>query len=353
MRFRIQNNEAVRLSNLKDDSQKTKSDFIVIKKDENRKALHTEAVLRWNDTPHGKKKRKDDQDLRHLNNKEKRADHVNKLIIEKGIDVSSKTLSDKDAFDYILKLIDDKHSPIGKEIYITLGEMTLREAFWEGNFDGAMYALTSRGSATVGGSCAEYIGFLVSNRRHPVLTIDTDCKKFKYCDQAFNDLGLVYCPIRALTTYADCTTMESAFQLLFDFLEIGRHRLWVKSGNGHSQLPLRKVDVKYIERSGDKTPTFMFGITILRNISNVKRSINANGRNVVVSITGGNGVACTVNQPLIPRMFTNESQWEALVAAQATLPPNFIDRSRKRKADALEDGVNGGVVCVGGLNEFQ
>ena len=337
MRSRIQNAEALRLISLKDDSEKTKSDFNVLNKVQHRKALHTEAVLRWNGTPHGKKKRKDDQELRHLNEKVNRADHINKLITEKGLKVSSEPLSDKDAFDYILKLIDDKDSPIGKDIFDTLDGMTLREAFWEGNFEGAMYALTSRGSATVGGSCAEYIGFLVSNRRTPVLTIATDGNKFKYSDQAFKDLGLVYCPIRVLTTYADCTTMESAFQLLFDFLEIGRHRLWLKSGNGHSQLPLRKVDVKYIVGSGDQNPTFMFGITILKNVSGVKRSTDANGRDVVVSITGGNGIACTVNQPILSRSFTNQSQSEALVATQAILGPNFMDQSRKRKVDAVDE----------------
>ena len=270
---------------------------------------------------------------------EKKAAVVEEFILNTGIDITTVPLSDAHAFNYIMDLMEDTDSVIGKAIFDALGGMTLRTAFWDGEFNGAMYALISRGAADVGGCHAEAIRFLLNNKcgSSTVLTRADNGERFRYTDQEFKDLELVYCPIRVCNNYADVTTMESAFQLLFDYLEVGRHRLWLRSGNGYSKLILRKVDMKYIKDTNDDNPKFMFGITILKKVSVVERTTDSNGKDVVVSITGGLGTKCRVNQPLRSAPICNESQREALAAAQATLGPNFRDRSRKRKAAVLDE----------------
>ncbi|KAJ1474253.1 hypothetical protein T484DRAFT_1751698, partial [Baffinella frigidus] len=148
----------------------------------------------------------------------KKMDKATEFIRSNGLDIGSASLLDDEAFKFILNLIDDTESEVGKGIYEALG-MTLRTAFWEGKSNSAMYALMSRGDATMGGCKAEFTRFIVSNPMNtPILTRADNNKSFKYADKEFQDLQLVYCPIRAFSNYADVTTFESAFQLLFDFL---------------------------------------------------------------------------------------------------------------------------------------
>ncbi len=80
----------------------------------------------------------------------------------------------------------------------------------------------------------------------------------------------------------------------------------------------------------------MFGITIMKNVKIVERKTDANGKDIVACITAGLGTKCNVNHPLRLTHYINESQQAALAKAQATLPPNFTDRSNKRKADDIE-----------------
>jgi hypothetical protein len=273
----------------------------------------------------------------------KKAAVVEEFMHNNGIEVSTVPLSDEDAFKYLMDLIDDTESVVGKAIFDALGGMTLRTGFWEGECTSAIYALISRGAADVGGCHAESIRFLLKNKSgsSAVLTRADNGEHFKYTDKDFKDLQLVYCPIRVCNSYADVTTMESAFQLLFDFLEVGRHRLWQRSGNGHSKLALRKCDMKYIEDSGDKNPKFMFGITILKNVSVLDRTIDCNGKDIVSYTSGGLGTTCKVNKSLSHTFLCDESQEKALVEAQAMLPPNFMaaEACRKRKAEFMEDSV--------------
>ena len=267
----------------------------------------------------------------------KKSDNVSKFVEETGMDLDAGVLSDQDAFKFVLELIEDYESVVGKAIFDALGGMTLRTAFWEGGSNAAMYALTSRGAADVGGATAEYVRFLLRNAKNmPILTHTDNNKRFKYSDQEFKDLELVYCPIKSCNSFADVTTLESAFQILFDFLEIGSKRLWKVSGHGKSSLLLRKVDMKYIKDTGDKNPKFMFGITILKNVSVLRRSPNANGNDTAVSITAGRGTKCNVNWPVRSNPIVSESQREELIKAQATLPPNFMERDRMRKAGDLQ-----------------
>jgi hypothetical protein len=249
-----------------------------------------------------------------------RLDKAYEFIEVNGVDISATSLSDEEAFKYIVNLMDDTESLVGKGIYEALGGMTLRTAYWEGKSDSAMYALMSRGDATVGGCKAEFSRFLVANATNtPILTRGDDNQSFKYTDKLFQDLGLIYCPIRAFDNYADVTTLESAFQLLFDFLEVGRQRLWKVSGVGKSTLPLRKCDKLYIERTNDKKLVFMFGITIMRNVTVVERKTEASGKEIVTCITGGLGTKCNVNQGTRRAPIINESQRTALVKAQASI----------------------------------
>jgi hypothetical protein len=136
-------------------------------------------------------------------------------------------------------------------------------------------------------------------------------------------------------TGAGCSAIN--YQSLFNFLELGRHRLWKTSGQGNSDLLLRKVDIKYMKENDNLLPKFLFGITILKNVSVIERGIDGNGNDVVRSISGGKGTVCNVNYPTRMGAHINDSQRDALAKAQATLPPNFMDRAaRKRKADALD-----------------
>jgi hypothetical protein len=270
----------------------------------------------------------------------KKLDKAHAFINENGIniDIDAAPLSDRQAFQYILSLIDDTDSAVGQYIFHVLDGMTLRTAFWEGKSDSAMYALMSRGDAMMGASKAESIRFLVANKTNmPTLTNGDTNKRFKYTEQQFKDLQLVYCPIAAFNTYSDVTTLESAFQLFFDFLEVGSQRLWKVSGVGNSILPLRKCDRLYTARTNDKDLRYMFGITVMKNVVVTKRAADAHVNDAVVSITGGLGTKCNVNQGSRRAPIRNDSQHAALIDAHSSLPRNFREMAKfKRKADALD-----------------
>ena len=94
--------------------------------------------------------------------------------------------------------------------------------------------------------------------------------------------------------------------------------------------------MNYIENSGDKNPKFVFGITIINNVSVVERTTDSNGKNVVSCIKGGLGTKCKVNQPRSHKPFCNKSQRKALAEAQATLGMTNKE-CRKRKIEFLSD----------------
>jgi hypothetical protein len=265
---------------------------------------------------------------------DKKISDVDIFLTEHGLTVNTKPLTHQDAFDRVLKLIEDKESSIGKLIFKTLG-MTLRTAFWEGQYDGAMYALVTRGDAASGGKTAEATQFLF--REHGAVIAQEDGTKFQYTSQKFKDLSPIFIPIAVFNTYSDVTTMESAFQQMFDFLEIGRHRLWQWSGNGRTTLSVRKCDMKYMEQSGNMHPTFMFGITILPNVHVIDRVSDTVGNNAVASITAGLDVKCQVYNSK-RKMIQNDEQRIAMEKVYATLPPHFMTANmcRKRKAEFIQ-----------------
>ena len=340
-RERILRKERLRVIGLKDESELKPEDHIVLEKEKRWKSIANCNKQKRRDIPEVRLKQNAQKNTCNLKRRKNKMDNVAKFISDKQLDIDTAVLSDKDAFEYILELMDDKTSPLGKDIFDALGGMTLRTAFWYGEFNGTIYALTSRGAGDFGGSASEYIRFLVNNCMYTTVLTHPCGEPFKYSEPEFKDLQATYVPLRVCNTYANCTTMESAFQLLFDFLELGRHRLWLRSGTGYSKLALRKCDMKYIEDSGDKNPKFMFGITILKNVSVLDRTIDCNGNDIVSYTSGGLGTTCKVNKSLSHTFLCNESQEKALVEALAMLPPNFMaaEACRKRKAEFMEDSV--------------
>jgi hypothetical protein len=113
---------------------------------------------------------------------------------------------------------------------------------------------------------------------------------------------------------------------MFDFLPVGSKRLWKISGVGKSTLPIRKCDRLYITRTGDTKIRYIFGITIMKHVKIVESTTDVNGKESVLSISCGVGTKCNVNQGARRAPIMNQSQNDALVKAQATLPPNFMDR---------------------------
>ena len=249
----------------------------------------------------------------------KKTASMNKIMFALQVKISDGPLSDEDAFRYVLNLIGDRVSETGKQLMDALGGNTLREALWDGRAPVAIYPSATRGHGGVGGSAAEGIRFIV-NDPSPVLRCAPDNQHFKFMDTGFKDLDLSYVPIYITYSYANCTTMERAFQLFFDYLTIGSQRLWKQSGAGNFGRSLRSCDMKYVERTGDKSPKFMVGLTILSNVSVIEKGVDENGSDVVKLITGGNGTKCTVNQPKMSVPLMTKSQEIARDAAWATLP---------------------------------
>ena len=331
--------ERFRVLQLKDKSEWTPSDHAMVDKDEHRKSKVEIQRHKNRSIPTVRRNMNLQRVVYGQKIRKENMDKVAKYIFDNNVDIDTGVTSDEDAFKYIVELMDDKTSTIGKAIFDALG-MTLREGFWDGNFNGAMYALTSRGFGDVGAGQSEAVRFLVNNRSTTVLT-HPDGKDFNYSQSEFKNLQTTYIPLRICNSFANCTAMESAFQLLFDFLPLGSRRLWLRSGVGRSYLALRKIDMKYIEKTGDKSPKFVFGITIIKNVSVSERTTESNGKEIVSFITGGIGTRCKVNQPINPKLICSKSQEKALETTQETLGPNYMaaEVCRKRKAEFMEDSV--------------
>ncbi|KAJ1464260.1 hypothetical protein T484DRAFT_3646454 [Baffinella frigidus] len=266
------------------------------------------------------------------------------LMKENNIRIVEKIRNAKDAFDLAFNLFDDKDSEYGKLIFETLGGKTLREAFWDGKSDDlAMYILASRGMGDLGRSQAESIRFLVGNSGSPTTVLThMDGTDFKYSERAFKKLEPVYCPVGVFESYGDCTAVEAALQLIFDFLEVGSKRLWLQSGIGLDSRPLRGRDIRLIKKmqedggyQKDNQLVFVCGITILKNVEVLSRGENINGKDIVTSIKVGSGTTCRVHQPMAPNPRCNVEQTAALVETLQRLGPNFVDLNRKRKAGVL------------------
>ncbi|KAJ1464370.1 hypothetical protein T484DRAFT_3645653 [Baffinella frigidus] len=265
------------------------------------------------------------------------------LVKENNIRIVEKIRNAKDAFDFAFNLFDDKDSEYGKLIFETLDGMTLREAFWDGKSDRAMYILASRGMGDVGRSDAESIRFLVKNSGSATTVLThMDGTDFKYRDPAFKKLEHVYCPVGVFESYGDCTAVEAALQLIFNFLEVGSKRLWLQSGIGFDSRPLRGRDIRFIKKmqedggyQKDNQLVFVCGITILKNVEVLSRGEDINGKDIVTSIKAGSGTTCRVHQPKQGKPVCNIEQTAALVATLQRLGPNFMDLNRKRKAGVL------------------
>jgi hypothetical protein len=257
-----------------------------------------------------------------------------------------KPLTDEAAFDIAYNICDDKESTMGKVLFEALGGMTLREAFLDGKSrDLAMYISAARGDGGVGDSKAESIRFLVKNSNKTTVLTHMDGKDFNYSDPAFKNLELVYCFVYVSRSYADCTKVESALQLLFNFLEVGSKRLWLRSGVGRFHRPLRTYDMRFIEEikkkggdAKDMNLSFMCGITILKNVEVLARNTDSDsGKDIVTSIRAGLGTTCNVNQPKMGKPVCSVEQKSALVSTLKRLGPNFMDLNRKRKAMVVDE----------------
>jgi hypothetical protein len=346
-REKIRNDARIREIQGKAESDKTEKDHAVMKKEEDRKSKDITRTDAHRSKPENRAKNIAYNAAYHMKKRKRNMEKARVFIEKHGLEVGNKELSEEDAFDFVYKLFDDKDSPMGKDIFDALDGMTLREAFWDGKSDSAFYALSSRGMGDEGKSTAESIRFLVANK-HAATTVLThmDGKNYKYTDPAFKNLELIYCPIGFFKSYADCTAVEAALQLLFNFLEVGSKRLWLQSGVGRFHRPLRTYDMKFIEKiekdggdKKDKELLFFCGITILKNVEVLARITHTNGKDVVTSIKTGLGTICKVNQPLAGTPQCSALQKAALIATQQRLGPNFMDKYRKRKAGALADEV--------------
>ncbi|KAJ1464134.1 hypothetical protein T484DRAFT_1758330 [Baffinella frigidus] len=327
-RVAVLRKDKIRLINAKDDHERTPEDVKSMEKEANFRANDLRRSTERNALPENKEPRAAANKKWSLKNHKQKADAVNKFIGENGVDASDEPLSDEDAFMFIRGLMEDKDSALGRDIFNALGGMSLKEAFWDGQATSSIYALSARGDPTIGGTAAESINFLTCRPEGFSILSRTDGNKnFRFKDQAFKDLCLDYVPIYVTSSYANCTTMESAFQLFFDFLPVGSHRLWKQSGAGGFSRTLRTLDMKYIEKTGDTEPKFMFGITILPNVAVIERGEDANGKEIVISITGGKDIRCNVNQPIKPKPVMNASQEAARAAVYATLPPHFVAKA--------------------------
>jgi hypothetical protein len=136
--------------------------------------------------------------------------------------------------------------------------------------------------------------------------------------------------------------MESALQLFFDYLTVSQ-KLWKQSGAGIFHRKLRPVDIDYIKSTGDLSPKFMVGITIISNVSVVEQEIDINGKEIVKFVTAGAGVKCSVHQPKMSTPIMTKSQESARAAAYDTLTRNFKEQAaHKRKIDVMLEDV---LVC--------
>jgi len=337
-RGKIIKNERLRVIHSKRKSEWTQEDRKFLDQEKLQKSRNDTSHKKWRTT--NRLKIRMESNERNKKKRKKQMEEVTKFISKNNLEIDTNVLSNEDAFQYLVELMDDKTTPIGKDIFDAFGGMTLRKALWEGHFSGSVYALASRGHP-VGGSGSEYIRFIASNYDKTIVLTHPDGKRFKYSDREFKDLQTTFVTLRVCSSYANCTKIESAFQLLFDFMEVGSRKLWQWSGNGHSDLALRKCDMKYIKDTGDKNPKFICGLTIIKNVSVVERTTDSNGKDVAAFITGGLGTKCKVNQPISVDRNCNESQRKALKTTQETLGPNYmaVTECRKRKAEFMEDSV--------------
>jgi hypothetical protein len=246
--------------------------------------------------------------------------------------VTDKPLTEQEAFDIALKLVDDKDSEYGKRLFEKLGSKTLRQALYEPESSTAVYVGAGRGFGK------ESYRFMVDQRTMTTLTRE-DGTNFKSKDLDYKNLDLVSVEIGHFTSWSDCTAIEAAMQLILDDLEVGSQRLWLQSGVGRDRRQLRGRDAKYIEKrqaaGEDGNLTFVCFITILKNVEVLSRCTDTvTGKDVVERIKAGSGTICRVHQPRSqPRC--NPAQKAALDAARIKLGFNCIDINRKRKLDDL------------------
>jgi hypothetical protein len=257
-------------------------------------------------------------------------------------DIEAGHMSEHDISNMVYDILtDDTPSPL----FEALGNMTLAEAFYYGDSDNAIYVSAGRGDGGVGGYAAEGIRFLVHNKGTTVLT-DKDGNDLKYSSKDFKDLDAEYFQVGPnFKSYSDCTALESILQLILNFLELGRNRLWLKANTGRFRRPLRSRDMQYIEKLEKEGKheeaskvVFCVGITLIKNVSVLSRvTDDVSGKDIVTSIKAGLGTTCMVHQPLRLPLYSSKEQKDAVSKLRARLGPNYTEMCRKRKFGALDE----------------
>ena len=302
----------------KDLCDRTPEDHIAIKKDNELKAEQ--------------KQRSATHDMK---KQEKKQDACN-AFLEKHPELlaaADKPMTEQEAFDIAFKLFDDKES----ELFDKLGSKTLHQALCDANPSTAIYVGAGRWFGD------ESYRFVVNNYGSPTTVLTRmDGTSFKAKDQDYQNLELISVPVGHYRSWADCTAVEAALQLILDDLEVGSKRLWLQSGVGRDRRQLRVRDANYIEKlkakGEDCNLTFVCFITVLKNVEVLSRGKDTiTGQDVVESIKAGAGTICRVHQPKNPKPRSDLKQKDALCATQLKLGLNCIDHNHKRKLDEFLD----------------
>jgi hypothetical protein len=175
------------------------------------------------------------------------------------------------------KLLDSRSS----KIIDSLQGFTLREAFVKRKLYASIYPWFARGSGLETGY-AECFRFLVDP--NPILTNGQDKgKHYRVGTESFNNLGLVSITLAEFDSAWAAAAFEAYVEKYLDSRRYGTEKLFKKAGAGKLYQQYRRCDVNYMIRSGDHSPVFTCGVTILHDV----RIASCNAAHHVTSMRSG------------------------------------------------------------------
>ena len=194
-------------------------------------------------------------------------------------------------------LLDSRSS----KIVDALQGFSLREAFMKRKLYASIYPWLARGTGVdkrPGQHYTESVRFLI--KPNPILTNgDEGGKHYRIGTEGFNNLGLVSITLAEFDTASACSRFESYVQKYLDTRRYGMEKLFKKAGAGKLYQHYRRCDVNYMVRSGDHSPVYTCGITVLHDV----RMASCNAANHVTSMRSGDeGQLSLINKP---------ARWEA------------------------------------------
>jgi hypothetical protein len=203
-------------------------------------------------------------------------------------------------------LLDSRSS----KIIDALKGFTLREAFIKRKLYASIYPWLARGTGVdkrPGQNYAECVRFLVKDP-NPILTNgDEGGKHYRTGTDGFNNLGLVSITLAEFDTASACSRFESYVQKFLDTRRYGIEKLFKQAGAGKLYQLYRRCDVNFMIRSGDHSPVFTCGITVLHDV----RMASCNAANHVTSMRSGEeGQLSLINKP---------ARWEATFARNLSM----------------------------------